>query len=53
MKQRIKILKHIEDEKNTIKLIDSIRSNIVDGKVNVEKYDYIIKNVVVKKKERN
>ena len=51
--KRKKLIENIIKEKETIKLIDNIRSNIVDGKIKLEKYDYEIKNIITKKKGRS
>lgn len=37
--------------KDTIKLIDNVRSNIVSGKIKLEKYNYEINNINTRKKE--
>lgn len=52
LKQREKLLKDILDMKNTIKIIDKTRSNIVNGKIKLDEFDYEIVNINTKKKER-
>ena len=52
LKQREKLLKAILDMKNTIKIIDKTRSNIVNGKIKLDEFDYEIVNINTKKKER-
>ena len=52
LKQREKLLKDILDMKNTIKIIDKTRSNIVNGKIKLDEFDYEIVNINTKMKER-
>lgn len=52
LNKRKNIIENIIKEKETIKLIDNIRSNIVSGKIKLEKYDYEIKNIITRKKGR-
>lgn len=51
LKQREKLLKDILDMKNTIKIIDKTRSNIVNGKIKLDEFDYEISNIDTRKKE--
>ena len=37
--------------KNTIKMIDKTRSNIIDGKIKLDNFDYEISNINTRKKE--
>lgn len=48
MKQRDKLVKKILDTKETIKMIDNIRKNIVNGKITLDNYE--INNIETKKK---
>lgn len=50
LNKRKRIVNNILKEKETIKLIDNIRSNIVEGKIKLEKYDYEIQNIITRKK---
>lgn len=52
LKQREKLLNNIIEMKNTIKLIDKTRSNIVNGKIKLDNFDYEISNINTRKKER-
>lgn len=48
VKQRDKLLKEILDKKETIKIIDNIRKNIVNGKIKLD--DYELSNIETKSK---
>jgi len=48
VKQRDKLIKEILDKKETIKMIDDIRKNIVNGKITLDNYE--IKDIETKKK---
>ena len=52
LKQREKLLNNIIEMKNTIKMIDKTRSNIVNGKIKLDDFDYEISNIDTRKKER-
>lgn len=52
LKQREKLLNNIIEMKNTIKMIDKTRSNIVNGKIKLDNFDYEINNIDTRKKER-
>lgn len=52
LKQREKLLNNIIEMKNTIKMIDKTRSNIVNGKIKLDNFDYEISNIDTRKKER-
>lgn len=52
LKQREKSLNNIIEMKNTIKMIDKTRSNIVNGKIKLDDFDYEISNIDTRKKER-
>lgn len=52
LKQREKLLNNIIEMKNTIKMIDKTRSNIVNGKIKLDNFDYEISNINTRKKER-
>lgn len=52
LKQREKLLNNIIEIKNTIKMIDKTRSNIVNGKIKLDNFDYEISNIDTRKKER-
>lgn len=52
LKQREKLLNNIIEMKNTIKMIDKTRSNIVNGKIKLDDFDYEISNINTRKKER-
>lgn len=52
LKQREKLLNNIIEMKNTIKMIDKTRSNIVNGKMKLDNFDYEISNIDTRKKER-
>lgn len=52
LKQREKLLNNIIKMKNTIKIIDKTRSNIVNGKIKLDEFDYEISNIDTRKKER-
>ncbi len=52
LKQREKLLNNIIEMKNTIKMIDKTRSNIVNGKIKLDSFDYEISNIDTRKKER-
>lgn len=51
LKQREKLLNNIIEMKNTIKMIDKTRSNIIDGKIKLDNFDYEISNINTRKKE--
>lgn len=51
LKQREKLLNNIIEMKNTIKMIDKTRSNIVNGKIKLDNFDYEISNINTRKKE--
>lgn len=51
LKQREKLLNNIIEMKNTIKMIDKTRSNIVNGKIKLDNFDYEISNIDTRKKE--
>ena len=48
VKQRDKLIKEILDTKETIKMIDDIRKNIVNGRITLDNYE--INNIETKKK---
>lgn len=48
VKQRDTLIKEILDKKETIKMIDDIRKNIVNGKITLDNYE--INNIETKKK---
>ena len=48
VKQRDKLINEILDKKQTVKMIDEIRKNIVNGKITLDNYE--IKNIETKKK---
>lgn len=48
MRQRDKLIREILDKKETIKMIDDIRKNIVNGKITLDNYE--INNIETKKK---
>ena len=48
LKQRDKLITEIYERKNLIKIIDEIRTNIVDGKITLDNYE--INNIETKKK---
>jgi len=50
LNKRKRIVNNILKEKENIKLIDNIRSNIIDGKIKLEKYNYEIQNIITRKK---
>ena len=52
LKQREKLLNNIIKMKNTLKMIDKTRSNIVNGKIKLDNFDYEISNIDTRKKER-
>ena len=52
LKQREKLLNNIIKMKNTLKMIDKTRSNIVNGKIKLDDFDYEISNIDTRKKER-
>ena len=52
LKQREKLLNNIIEMKNTIKMIDKTRSNIVNGKIKLDNFDFEISNINTRKKER-
>ena len=52
LKQREKSLNNIIEMKNTIKMIDKTRSNIVNGKIKLDNFDFEISNINTRKKER-
>lgn len=52
LKQREKLLNNIIEMKNTIKMIDKTRSNIVNGKIKLDNFDYEISNINTRKKEK-
>lgn len=52
LKQREKLLNNIIEMKNTLKMIDKTRSNIVNGKIKLDNFDYEISNIDIRKKER-
>lgn len=52
LKQREKLLNNIIEMKNTIKMIDKTRSNIVNGKIKLDNFNYEISNIDTRKKER-
>lgn len=52
LNKRKNIVDNILKMKETIKLIDNIRSNIVSGKIKLEKYNYEIENIITRKKGR-
>lgn len=52
LKQREKLLNNIIEMKNTLKMIDKTRSNIVNGKIKLDNFDYEISNINTRKKER-
>lgn len=52
LKQREKLLSNIIEMKNIIKMIDKTRSNIVNGKIKLDNFDYEISNIDTRKKER-
>ena len=49
LKQRDKLLKEILDKKEIIKTIDRIRSNIVDGNIKLDEYNYEITSITTKR----
>ncbi len=51
LKQREKLLNNIIEMKNTIKMIDKTRSNIVNGKIKLDNFNYEISNINTRKKE--
>jgi len=52
LNKRKNIVDNILKMKETIKLIDNIRSNIISGKIKLEKYNYEIENIITRKKGR-
>lgn len=52
LKQREKLLNNIIEMKNTIKMIDKTRSNIVNSKIKLNNFDNEISNIDTRKKER-
>ena len=48
-RQRDKLLHEILDKKEIIKTIDKIRSNIVNGNIKLDEYNYEINNISTKK----
>ena len=57
LKQREKLLKDIIEKKEIIKTIDKIRSNIVNGNIKLEEFDFEFNNISTRrigdKRERN
>jgi len=49
LKQRDKLISEIYERKNLIKMIDDVRTNIVDGKIKLDNYE--IKDIDTKKKK--